>query len=269
MSKTFKIVANENTITEGPKFELRSGNKSRNETDRDLLPPTVPGWPKNKTVSETKTVEIKENKLATDYRDLLVSNSDSATTEETSDSEKNENTTEFFVETELERSFKNLKMSTTHLFRRSEEHEKHELDHDHDHGTTGMLPQTELSARARMLEAIQNSNQPQTGPQTDEIDEKKAIAMAKSIFSVSDTVIAPRPFTGNTAESDAESWLEFFELYCKHRGLVPSEKLTLFPLMMRGGAADWLATLPIQRLQHHTRTMAAAYTGDDVDSSTS
>jgi Retrotransposon gag protein len=74
---------------------------------------------------------------------------------------------------------------------------------------------------------------------------------------VSDSVIAPRPFTGKTSENDAESWLEFFELYCKHRGLNNSERLTLFPLMMRNGAADWLATLPKTQLQSYDSLVTA------------
>ena len=89
------------------------------------------------------------------------------------------------------------------------------------------------------------------------LNEKQAVAMAKAIFSVSDSVIAPRPFTGKTSENDAESWLEFFELYCKHRGLNNSERLTLFPLMMRNGAADWLATLAKTQLQSYDSLVTA------------
>ena len=57
------------------------------------------------------------------------------------------------------------------------------------------------------------------------MDEKQAVAMAKAIFSVSDAVIAPKPFCG---EGDARSWIQFFELYCKHGGLNPAERATLF-----------------------------------------
>ena len=43
------------------------------------------------------------------------------------------------------------------------------------------------------------------------INEKQAVAMGKA---TSDSVIVSRPFTRRTSETDAESWLEFFELYC-------------------------------------------------------
>jgi len=58
------------------------------------------------------------------------------------------------------------------------------------------------------------------------------------MFAVSDSVIAPKPFTGKAGDTDAESGLEFFEIYCKHRNLTPTDRRTLFPLMMREGAAD-------------------------------
>jgi hypothetical protein len=114
---------------------------------------------------------------------------------------------------------------------------------------------------------LQSDNEPEvvkfaTAPAYNEIangelDEKKVLSMAKSIFSVSDSVIAPKPFTGKNGEGDAESWLEFFELYCKHRGLTPFEQLTLFPLLMREGAADWIATLSKQAFRSYDSLVTA------------
>ena len=94
------------------------------------------------------------------------------------------------------------------------------------------------------------------------MDEKQAVAMAKAIFSVSDSGIAPKPFFGKTSnatasETDPQSWLEFFELYCRHRGLTPYEKLTLFPFMMRDGAADWLATISSTQLRNYDSLIEA------------
>ena len=64
------------------------------------------------------------------------------------------------------------------------------------------------------------------------------------LSTVSDSVIAPPPFTGKRCV-DAESWLEVFERYCTHRHLSPEDRTTLFPLMMRDSAADWVSTLPV------------------------
>lgn len=61
--------------------------------------------------------------------------------------------------------------------------------------------------------------------------------------SVSDSVIAPPPFTARQGV-DAESWLENFERYCLHRRLEKDDMKTLFPLLLRESAADWLVTLP-------------------------
>jgi len=70
------------------------------------------------------------------------------------------------------------------------------------------------------------------------MDEKK-LSLWRNQFFQYQTAIVPRLFTG----TNAESWLDFFELYSKHRGLNKAEQLTLFPLMMSDSAADWLATL--------------------------
>lgn len=78
-----------------------------------------------------------------------------------------------------------------------------------------------------------------------------------SISGVSDTTIAPKAFTGKHAENDAESWLEYFERYCSHRRLPEHEKLTLFGLMMREGAADWLSTLPGESLDDYSHLRRA------------
>ena len=64
---------------------------------------------------------------------------------------------------------------------------------------------------------------------------------------VSDSIIAPRPFTGKTTDSDGEGWLEYFVRYCDHRRLDDKSKLTLFKMMMRDSAADWLAGQPAQK----------------------
>jgi hypothetical protein len=56
MSNSFEFVTNENAIQDGPKYELRSGDENRKETDRNLLPLTASGWPNAEMVSVTKSV---------------------------------------------------------------------------------------------------------------------------------------------------------------------------------------------------------------------
>ena len=63
-----------------------------------------------------------------------------------------------------------------------------------------------------------------------------------TLSSVSDRLIAPTPFTGRS-NVDAESWLEVFERYCAHRNLSAEDKVSLFPLMLREAACDWVSTL--------------------------
>jgi len=59
---------------------------------------------------------------------------------------------------------------------------------------------------------------------------------------VSDSIVAPKPFTGK-ADEDAEAWLDYLRRYVEHRHLPDGDFLTLFKLMMREAAADWLATV--------------------------
>jgi hypothetical protein len=67
--------------------------------------------------------------------------------------------------------------------------------------------------------------------------------LQSSLRTVSDSIIAPRPFTGRHNE-DAEGWLQVFERYCTHRNLNAHEMKTLFPLMMRENSLNWIDTLP-------------------------
>jgi len=55
--------------------------------------------------------------------------------------------------------------------------------------------------------------------------------------TVSDSIIAPKPFTGKSDE-DAEAWLDYLRRYAEHRCLQDSDLQTLFKLMMREAAAD-------------------------------
>ena len=60
---------------------------------------------------------------------------------------------------------------------------------------------------------------------------------------VSDTIIAPKPFTGTGVDVDGEGWLAYFKRYAAHRELSDENKLSIFKLMMREAAADWLSTV--------------------------
>jgi hypothetical protein len=61
---------------------------------------------------------------------------------------------------------------------------------------------------------------------------------------VSDSIIAPKPFTAKGADVDGEAWLEYFEHYAAHRQLSEEHELSIFKLLMREAAADWLSTVP-------------------------
>jgi hypothetical protein len=62
---------------------------------------------------------------------------------------------------------------------------------------------------------------------------------------VSDSVIAPKPFSG-TATEDPEAWVEYFDRYARYKNMNDDEQAALFAMFMRDGAAQWLSTLSAQ-----------------------
>jgi hypothetical protein len=68
--------------------------------------------------------------------------------------------------------------------------------------------------------------------------------------AISDSVLAPKTFNGTTAE-DPEAWLDYFERYTKYRNIPNGDKITLFSMFMREGAANWLSTLAEHTLRSY------------------
>jgi hypothetical protein len=61
--------------------------------------------------------------------------------------------------------------------------------------------------------------------------------------SVSDYLIAPTTFTGNTKEQTAEQFAAYFGRYVAFKQLNDRQKAELFSLLMRQNAQDWLSSL--------------------------
>jgi hypothetical protein len=64
---------------------------------------------------------------------------------------------------------------------------------------------------------------------------------------IADTIIAPKTFSGTSAES-GEEWLEYLEKYFEFRHLRHEDKIRLFGMLLRGSASDWMSTLTRQQL---------------------
>lgn len=72
--------------------------------------------------------------------------------------------------------------------------------------------------------------------------------------TVSDNIIAPRPFTGNNLDSDAaENWLNYYERYAEYRSLSDIDRSRLFCMLMHDTAGDWLSTLGVDITQSYDR----------------
>jgi uncharacterized protein (UPF0147 family) len=55
---------------------------------------------------------------------------------------------------------------------------------------------------------------------------------------ISDSVVAPKPFLGKTAEQDPVDWLLRFEKYRGYRKMSDDDARELFVMLMQGAAAD-------------------------------
>jgi hypothetical protein len=79
----------------------------------------------------------------------------------------------------------------------------------------------------------------------------QALAAESKTRAISDTAVAPKPFTGKSSQ-DPEAWLEYFERHCDFRRLVPADRLKLLGIMLHEGAADWFSTLPAEQKAQYT-----------------
>jgi hypothetical protein len=67
--------------------------------------------------------------------------------------------------------------------------------------------------------------------------------MTQNVLRISDSIVAPRPFTGRPGEGDPEEWLIFFKRYAEHKGWNDLQTKQAIELMMRGPAQNWLIGL--------------------------
>jgi hypothetical protein len=74
----------------------------------------------------------------------------------------------------------------------------------------------------------------------EKVDKSRQLAANKKI---TDSIIAPKPFLGNTNEQEAGDWLNWFIKFADYKKLNDEERRDLFVVMLQGSAADWLSSL--------------------------
>ena len=78
-----------------------------------------------------------------------------------------------------------------------------------------------------------------------------------STRNISDSVIGLKKFSGSASDREiAESWLDEFLRYSEFRALNAADRLQLFKMLMREGAADWLSTLDTTKTASWERLLA-------------
>jgi hypothetical protein len=72
------------------------------------------------------------------------------------------------------------------------------------------------------------------------VDKNRQLAANKRI---TDSIIAPKPFLGNTNEQEAGDWLNWFIKLADFKKMNDEERRDLFVVMLQGAASAWLASL--------------------------
>lgn len=67
---------------------------------------------------------------------------------------------------------------------------------------------------------------------------------------IADSIISPKAFSGTTSEN-AEEWCDYLEKYFAFRNLHEQDKIRLFNMLLRGGAGEWMSTLPPETLHSY------------------
>jgi TolA-binding protein len=111
-------------------------------------------------------------------------------------------------------------------------------DHDDDHKEVKLQDQmqqmtAQLDQLRTDLRRINESNR--------ELAEKNKELQARTRSKIiSDSVVAPKPFLGKTAEQDPVDWLLWFEKYKAYKKMSDGDTRELFIMLMQGAAADWM-----------------------------
>jgi hypothetical protein len=71
------------------------------------------------------------------------------------------------------------------------------------------------------------------------VDKNRQLAANKKI---TDSIIAPKPFLGNTDEQQAGDWLNWFIKFADYKKLSDDERRDLFLVMLQGSASDWVSS---------------------------
>jgi hypothetical protein len=111
--------------------------------------------------------------------------------------------------------------------------------HDHDSDKDVKLQDQMLQLTAQLdqlrtdLRRVNESNR--------ELAEKnKELQIRTRAKIISDSVVAPKPFLGKTAEQDPVDWLLWFEKYRAYKKMSDDDARELFVMLMQGAAADWM-----------------------------
>jgi hypothetical protein len=72
------------------------------------------------------------------------------------------------------------------------------------------------------------------------VDKNRQLAANKKI---PDSIIAAKPFLGDTTEQVDGDWLNWFIKFCDYKKMNDEDRKDLFVIMMQGSASDWLSTV--------------------------
>jgi hypothetical protein len=112
--------------------------------------------------------------------------------------------------------------------------------HDHDDDSKEVKLQDQMQQMTAQLDQLR-SDLRRINEANRELAEKNKELQARTRSKIiSDSVVAPKPFMGKTAEQDPVDWLLWFEKYKAYKKMSDGDSRELFIMLMQGAAADWM-----------------------------
>jgi hypothetical protein len=111
--------------------------------------------------------------------------------------------------------------------------ESHDSDKDVKSQDQMLQLATQIDQLRMDLRRVNESNRELT-------EKNKELQIRTRAKIISDSVVAPKPFLGKTAEQDPVDWLLWFEKYRGYKKMSDDDARELFVMLMQGAAADWM-----------------------------
>jgi hypothetical protein len=112
--------------------------------------------------------------------------------------------------------------------------------HDHDSDDKDVKLHDQMRQMTAQLDQLRTYLRRVNETNRELAEKNKELQARTRAKIISDSVVAPKPFLGKTAEQDPVDWLLWFEKYRAYKKMSDGDTRELFVMVMQGAAADWM-----------------------------